>query len=320
MEFYSESLFIDSGAHSLYNIHVLKLQERIGKHGRELEAPPGRWTQGDFSFYSLKKGSAFRLYCDQYAYLMKCLRNEDLLFATVDVISNPQLTWEVQCYFEQEHGLRPVPVVHFQTPLQFVERYIEKGYDLIGVGGLGQGVAKRGYYKWADGLFKLLCPASNQYRPIVRTHGFAMTSWELMMRYPWWSVDSASWIKIAAYGGILIPERDREGRWRYDRPPTLVAISNDSPQRSEKWSHYTNVPKIIRSQVDAWLQQVQTWVDEDEMKMNVAQECPTDYAARCMVNLHYLKQLENFISSRENRLDPAIAKDHAIAYRRGFGF
>src|SRR5262249_39784003 len=37
----------------------------------------------------------------------------------------------------------------------------------------------------------------------VLLHGLAVTSLSLMFGYPWYSVDSATWAKVAAYGCIL---------------------------------------------------------------------------------------------------------------------
>lgn len=184
---HSESIFVDSGAHTLYNLYVLGHGKRKGRTGRELAKPLVRWSQGDFTYYDLSKGSDFRRYCDRYASFMRAMKGRDLLLANVDVISNPDLTWEVQRFFEEEHGVQPVPIIHYGTEMRYVDRYLKAGkYDLLGLGGLGQGVSRHEYFSWADELFCHICPESNGYLPLIKTHGFAMTSWELMCRYPWY--------------------------------------------------------------------------------------------------------------------------------------
>lgn len=314
-----ESIFMDSGAHSLYNLHVLKMKDRVGDHGRELDLPPVRWSQGDFSYYSLKPGSDFRAYCDRYAYFIKAFQHTGILFTTVDVISNPELTYQVQKYFEEEHGLRPVPVVHFGTPMEYVDRYLERRYPLLGVGGLGQGVSKGEYYAWADAFFLHICPESNQYRPIVQTHGFAMTSWELMVRYPWTSVDSATWIKLAAYGWVLVPAWSENRGFTYDAPPVTINASFRSPQKKIRGNHYTNLLPRERKVFDLWLETAGEKLGKQEEGEEMEWGVNTHYVPRARANLLYLLNLQDYLTSRACRLDPAIIEEHSVQYNRGFG-
>src|SRR6266480_5882604 len=187
-EIYAESVWIDSGAHGLYNIHVLKHGDRKGEHGRKLAKPPVYWGKGDrpgvgrqdFSFYDLSKGSEFRRYCDAYAAFIKETQlrmlgtGAKVAFVNIDAISNPDLTWEIQRFFEEEHGVKPIPIVHYETPMKNVDRYLEAGrYQLLGVGGLGQGVSRHDYFSWADRFFVHICPESNRYLPLIKVHGFA---------------------------------------------------------------------------------------------------------------------------------------------------
>lgn len=66
--------------------------------------------------------------------------------------------------------------------------------------------------------------------PNVRTHGLAATGYTMMTRVPWHSVDSATWIAIAAYGGIFVNEK-----------LNIRGISQESPTRHEIDQHYDNL-------------------------------------------------------------------------------
>lgn len=337
---YSESMFIDSGAHSLYNIEVLKHGERKGKNGRVLAKPPVKWSQGDFSYFDLTKGSPFRAYCDNYAKFMKNMKGTDVILANVDAISNPDLTWEIQRFFEEEHGVFPVPIVHYGTPLKYVDRYLEaKRYPLLGVGGLGQGVSRHDYFTWADEFFMHLCPASNKMLPLIRTHGFAMTSWELICRYPWWSVDSATWVKLSAYGWLYIPRWSNEKGWRYDRPPLMINFSvrppknkdrvdNNflppgepcSPREKERQKHFKNATQEVRATALRWLEHIKLEMGsldkEGEVKVfGVA----SHHRARSIANLTYLKGLEQSRPEWPHPLDHSVVEMHTVKYRKGFG-
>lgn len=73
----------------------------------------------------------------------------------------------------------------------------------------------------------------------VRTHGLATTGYPMMTTVPWHSVDSATWIMIAAYGHI------------YSKPDlSLISISSDSPNRHDLGKHYHTVSDVERNRLD----------------------------------------------------------------------
>lgn len=322
-EVYSESIFVDSGAHSLYNLYVLghEKKKRKGRNGRDLAKPPVRWSQGDFSYYDLRKGTPFRRYCDSYGSFMRVMKGKGLIFANVDAISNPDLTWEIQRFFEEEHGVQPVPIVHYGTPMSYVDRYTEAGrYKLLGVGGLGQGVSRNEYFSWADDFFTHLCPESNRRLPVIRTHGFAMTSWELMYRYPWWSVDSATWVKLSAYGWLYIPRWSDEKGWRYDQPPLSINFSWRSPRLEERQRHYQNVPKWAQETALRWLKHIGLEMGTVDGKGEVdVFGVASHHRARSFANLTYLKNLEESIPAYPRPLDNSIVERESVVYQKGFG-
>ncbi|MHC1769016.1 MAG: hypothetical protein AB9869_32820 [Verrucomicrobiia bacterium] len=290
------SLFIDSGAFSLYNEHV---------RGGHRYAIPRR--NEDFAFYSLKKGSKFRAYCDSYARFVNNLRNVGARFryANLDVIHNPDLTRQAQQYLEQEHGLKPVPVVHALTDMRHVRRYLEAGrYGLLGVGGLGQNISKARYRTWGDKLFKEICPATNDYQPIIRTHLFAMTSSELIHRWPLWSVDSATWIKLAANGHVYLPcWSESEEKWDFTKPFLLKFSMKPPKKRRTRQKHFASVRGMRREIIHRWLDR---WgLDEDDLAVN--------WIERARANLHYFKSLEQSRPKWPHRLDETITRKPRIS-------
>jgi len=198
---FNNPIFIDSGAHGLYNEHVIKKKHKLG--------------------YSWFETDEFTKYMDRYATFIKTHKIK--YYANVDVIFNPELSWKAQKYLEDKHGLSPIPVIHFGTPIKWLEKYLTIGYDFIGLGGLGQEARTNDYIRWADNMFALICNEAGD--PCIKVHGFAMTSHLLMSRYPWWSVDSTSFIKQAVYGFIKVPPFV-QGEWRYDIPDNLIRVSD----------------------------------------------------------------------------------------------
>lgn len=333
-----EDLFIDSGAWSLFRLHVLKTgkkAEKLGKHGRVLEEPIVEVGQGDYSYYDLSKGSDFRAYCDDYARFMKDRSKQISFAANVDVIGNPDMTWEVQRFFEEEHGWRPVPVVHFGTSMKYLERYLERGYKMIGFGGFARRPDRNKVLEWCDDAFSRVCPASNHRMPVTRIHGFAMTSWHLIRRWPWYSVDSTSWLLYGTYGLICVPHY-RKGRFSYDRPPMIVSVSERGrPIDYKTRMHVTNTFKKNKLEVNhdvskGWYAldgvsagydrqaRVGTmrWLDYLGIDLTKIAE---DSEIRAGANLRYFMELEQSLPPWPRPLDPRIIEAHSYRGERTLG-
>ena len=317
---YTESIFMDSGAFSLAANQLYKA--KIGTHGRELVGKKTLGTKGrDYSYFNLSKGSEFRAYCDSYASFIKKTKPSGVFHVSVDVLQNPDLTWETQRFFEEEHGISPVPVVHAGEPLKYLDRYLETGrYDLVGIGGLSAAISIGAYLQWADEVFMRICPESNKYVPTVRTHGFAMTSWKLICRYPWWSVDSATWVKLSAYGWLYVPRWTARGGWRFDQPPMQINISAKSPTAKKEDKHLDSVSESVKIVVLRWLDHcgvAEGKADADGNELVFGAR--SHFRARSRCNLIYFKGLEASRPTWPYPLDLEIVKSHVVEHRRGFG-
>lgn len=88
-------------------------------------------------------------------------------------------------------------------------------------------------------------------KAIVKFHGFAVTSHALMMRYPWFSVDSASWCQQAGRGVIYIPPH-KKGVPDYTKPWYSIRIGLNSPFERDA-IHYNNLSPVIREHLFTYL-------------------------------------------------------------------
>lgn len=206
-------LFLDSGAFSLY------MKEGFAK----------RLTADHHAFY---KTSEFKKWVDDYAAFVKRFQPYVDYYANMDAILNPAISWQVLKYLENEHGLTPMPVVHQGTKMKWLDKYIEAGYNYIGLGGLVKKGAGSGYTEWLDSVFAHLGRNTNGL-PIVKTHGFAATSWKTLVRYPWYSVDSASWAKGAGYGFCYLPHK-RNGEFTFAEQPYIVTFTTGSKNTKKR--------------------------------------------------------------------------------------
>lgn len=225
-------MFLDSGAFSLYNKQTL----------------PGTKKQ-KYQWFSTPE---FRQYLDEYAAFIQKHKNGIDFYANVDVIYNPKLSWWSLKYLEEKHGLNPVPVIHQGTSLKWVHRYLDAGYTFLGLGGMAWRAEKLKCLDWLNSVFSILCNTPDRL-PIVKTHGFAITSFSMLVRYPWYSVDSSTWQKAGSFGQIIVPKRDG-GKFNYIRGPYRIAVSDISPHHKVKGQAITNISKAERQVIDQWIE------------------------------------------------------------------
>ncbi len=195
-----DSCFLDSGAFSLNT----KAQRWQSQHN----------TKRD-DYYQTPD---YQDFVNAYISFVKKYKVGIDLYANMDVIGNAALTWKNQKYLER-HGLHPVPVVHFGTDpdLLWVRRYVDSGYKMIGLGAMVGRMNTSACRLWLDKCFNYICDTPTR-QPRVKVHGFGITLFRVLVRYPWWSVDSTAWLKMAAYGRLFVPRRCH-GEFNFRQPP-----------------------------------------------------------------------------------------------------
>lgn len=79
----------------------------------------------------------------------------------------------------------------------------------------------------------------------VRTHGLATTGHPMMATVPWHSVDSATWILLAAYGHII-----------FNTKLQTISISEDQPNKHDIDKHYINISEpqkeVLHEGLEKW--------------------------------------------------------------------
>lgn len=156
-----------------------------------------------------------------------------LVAAVLDVIGDADASYENQKYMEQR-GINPIPVYHIYEDERWLDYYVAN-YPYIGIGG-ASGLSAKAARQWFDRLWSkhLLDGAGN---PKTRVHGLAVTAVPLMERYPWFSVDSSSWVQAASFGSVWLPE---EGP---------IKISDKSPSKHEFGKHLMSYTEIERDKI-----------------------------------------------------------------------
>lgn len=262
-------LFLDSGAHTIYTLAVI--------------------AKGHSEGYDFYKSKEFVKYVDEYAEFLKVNKDGMDFYANVDVIFNPKMSWQVQKYLEDKHGLNPIPVIHYGTELKWIEKHLDAGYKFLGIGGLGQEATANAYMLWADRLYEMLCDSPDKL-PCVKTHGFAMTSWKLMLRYPWYSVDSASWAKAAGFGNIFVPHK-RDGKFTFEVAPYVIGFSHRSSFKGKDGKHYHSLKPAEKRVVIEWLDEIGMSLGKMDGDNSVEYGVKSEYNARAVANLKFFEAL-----------------------------
>ena len=223
--------FLDSGSFALWS----RSQDWAKENGKPME-----------EYYERNE---FFSYMDSYSNFVKANQDWVDVFANVDVIPLPELTWRNQQYIEETHNINPVPVIHYTTDLKWITHYIELGYSYIGLGGLVGSTNKKECQDWLDRAFDVICEKSY---PKVEVHGFGVTSFHLLTRYPWSTVDSTSWAKSGGFGNIYVP-RKKNGKFCFTSEPYTIAVSLDSSKTGVAGQHYDNLTQLEQEIILEWL-------------------------------------------------------------------
>lgn len=178
---------------------------------------------------------------DDYMQFIKDNKKMVTVYANLDVIGDPEGTWVNQKIME-DNGLSPMPIYHMGSSEKYLRKCME--YDYFALGAMAKASAPK-RIAFLDYVFKTI--AGKDGKPRNKTHGLGMTSFPLMMRYPFFSVDSTSWLMTGALGGIMVP-RTKKGEWDYTKNPYKIAVSSSSPKIGKN-QHFASLDKDMQSLV-----------------------------------------------------------------------
>ena len=181
-------------------------------------------------------------------------------------------TWGNYLYMKAE-GLDPLPVYHYGEPSAALDRMLQYGCRHLGLGGL-VGTSTEVRVRWLDRVFAKL----GREAPGVQVHGFGMTNVDLIFRYPWHSVDSTTWLRMALNGIVLLPVQSA-GRFIFTRYPKMVSPSNRTNPTST-----IHLTRLSRQLIDS----LQEWLAECGMTL---EQVAGDSAARRVCNGLFFKRV-----------------------------
>lgn len=209
-------LFLDCGAPTIYNLLSRRFQDFTYVMGSSLE--DRRFDNFDY----VKKPEFLEYESAYYSFVLDNMEKLGI-YAVLDIINNAELTYVMQKRAEQA-GFNPMPIFHFGNDTKWLKRYIDEGYSHIGIGGLVPNTAA--ILKPAlDRLFEDIICDSNGH-PKIKAHGLAIAGSYIATRYPWFSVDSTSWVRLSRFGIVIVPKPDRNGNYDFTQPTTNMTVTS----------------------------------------------------------------------------------------------
>ena len=225
---------------------------------------------------------------DLNEYMKFIKKNKDQIshYANLDVIGDARASWENQRIMEAE-GLTPLPVFHMEDDFKYLYECLM--YDYFCLGGMA-GESSVARIAFLDRCWEIICDSKDNL-PISKVHGFGMSSTKLICRYPWYSVDSSSWVQYGLYGMILIPRRVL-GVPDFTTSPVKVFVSSVSPRKSEEGKHFDNLTVNERHYVLEFLVEKKIELGMSEFK-NVAKG-------------YSLRDNEKFVNKEKTKVEEII--------------
>lgn len=296
-------LALDSGAHSIYQQYIAA-KTGSGVAGENISVQAMIHNTMDLSFYH---GPKYKTYVEKYvAYVKEHTKALDF-YVTLDIIFDPKRTWESTLYLES-CGIKAMPVFHYGEDHSWFKKYLDR-YEYIGVGGLGQTVAKGKYIEFANKTFGMIC--NKRGVPRVKIHGFAMGAFDLMLQWPWFSVDASSPFVFGRMGSVVLPSPVlRNGGtvtgWDFCSPTRPFAVTER--RRFDKRS-IENLAPTTRRAIEAYFEHLGFTLEQLQ-----------EYGPRDAANLYFfLRAAQEITHLREKRLGEAYPFKFYVSGKPGSG-
>lgn len=182
------------------------------------------------------------------AYAAFCKENKDFFSAAfnLDVIMNAKASYDNWKYL-REKGVNTLPVYHIGTDEMWLKKYL-KQTNHIGLGAVANLSSVQRIHGLDHIWQKHLLDAKG--KPLVKVHGLGITAPELMIRYPWHSVDSFTPVLSASFGATYLPKILPGGDLDYVNG-FLCKISNQGKQLIGNKTHFLGFGKGIQNKYEA---------------------------------------------------------------------
>jgi hypothetical protein len=216
------NLMMDSSAFSFHN-YATKQQAKVGG------------TTGMFKGQTLEQMR--EIVVQQYVTFCKKHAKYWDFYATFDYVKNCEKIYAMTKRLES-YGLKPAPLYHGDSSLEWLHRYCKEGYKYIGIGTIPvNNTSWRSLKDYYSRVFDVV----SKYKD-VKTHGFGLTKLSFAFMFDWTSIDSSSWSRASAYGCVYFPDFER-GKMN------AVQVSSAAGHRKNPQNAYQALSPSVQKEV-----------------------------------------------------------------------
>lgn len=189
--------------------------------------------------------------------------------------------------FSVDHGVdkeKLIYVWHGEEPIEYL-RWAVNNCPYVGIGGLV--TDRKDVKRILDGILPVVVENGEAK---CRIHLFGITRAECMFGYPWYSVDSTSWIRAATMNSFFVPCL-LSGEPDFDEDVWHFSISTRS--RNTAHNHWMNVSDSMRKVVLGYLLRENLISKESDLDIPMY---------RMLINLDYFNKLTDEVNRRSSRV------------------
>lgn len=286
-------LCLDSGAHGISQKYMAPRNEA----GERMKGGMAVIRATDFSFLKSQK---FRDYLDNYMAYLSVNAGSYEFVVTLDIVYNAEASWAIYKEMRSE-GFNVMPVYHFGEDIKWLKKYMDE-VEYLGIGGLVQSeVTKSDFMSFGEAAWKALCDEKG--RPLRKVHGFAMTSFDFLTMWPWYSVDSTAAFVQARVGAVMMPQHTPDG-YNFSARPLAFPVTEGRATDRKHIGHHPSGGHVERV-IDEYL--LHLGLTRDDLRDN--------YSARDTANLYYMNEMLRTISLKHT--ERMGAPHHMLYYASG---
>ena len=255
---------------SYHYVNKVKYVESMRKNNAKIFL-----DSGAFSAYTLNTKIYLAEYCNFIKNNLDVIKIEEgvLLASVLDDIKSPLKTYQNQLAMERLN-IKPLPCFHLGEDPRYLEYYIAN-YNYITIGGMLK-YSTAQLIELLDTLWEHYLVGNNGF-PKLKIHGFGITNFSIVERYPWHSVDSSSWVQAASFGNIVTPKFGN------------IAISNNLKSKHIQGQHASTLTEIEKKALYNYL---------ENNGFNYERLC-TSHESRATFNLWAYGVLQNSINAEK---------------------
>lgn len=192
---------------------------------------------GAFSVWSKNEKIDIDKYLDFCLSLKKSVpKTCSLYFVNLDVIpgnfgrkptqkereNSAQQGWDNMLYLEKK-GLKVIPVFHQHEDFKWLKKLMSHT-DYIGISPANDSSTKS-KDNWMCNVFKLT-------RDKIKTHGFAVTGYTQLIKFPFYSADSSSWAAGIRFGRTSVMQNGKFKSFKFKNQNELLKYWNNLETKS----------------------------------------------------------------------------------------